>query len=449
MSKKNCTFALAKVHVSIMKKYFLWMIACLPLMGWAETFTLRRCIDTAYVNSMDIRKQQLTGEQKELLYRQAWYNLSPDVSGYIGENISFGRSIGVDNINRPQNISNTGIGVNASMMLFDGLAMKFNIDEAKANKLASDANMEAVKRNVALNITSLYLDVLLKKELAAVAAKQVEETERQVARVNAKVEAQRVPAGELYEIEAQFGKEQYQLVQAQNNVQLALLNLTQAMDIIYDADFDVVVPSEAELDEVLLPERDVVWVTALANRPEIRQAQYSLQAAETALKSAKSAYSPSLTAQAGVSTGYFHQIGSTNTAFGTQLADNFTTNVGINLAIPIYDRMHTPTQVKTKQINVESAQLQLEQQKKTIRKEIDQAYYNALAAQSEMMSAAQAERSSAEAERYASEKFMAGRATAYEYNAAKQSHLQTLSSRLQARYNYLFKVRILEYYMGL
>ena len=259
-----------------MKKYFLWIIACLPVLGWAETFTLRQCIDTAYVNSMDIRKQQLTSEQKQVLYRQAWYNLSPSVSGHVAENLSFGRSTGVDNIIRAQNISNTGIGVNASMTLFDGLAMKFNIDEAKANKLASDANLEAVKRNVALNITALYLDVLLKKELATVAAKQVEETEQQVARVNAKVEAQRAPAGDLYEIEAQYSKDRYQAVQAENNVRLALLNLTQAMDIAYDRQFDVAPPQESELEEVLLPERDEVWQTALTHRPEIIQAQYSL-----------------------------------------------------------------------------------------------------------------------------------------------------------------------------
>lgn len=432
-----------------MKKYFLWIIACLPVLGWAETFTLRQCIDTAYVNSMDIRKQKLTGEQKQVLYRQAWYNLSPSVSGYIGENLSFGRSTGVDNIIRAQNISNTGIGVSAGMTLFDGLAMKFNIEEAKANKLASDANMEAVKRNVALNITALYLDVLLKKELAAVAAKQVEETEQQVARVNAKVEAERAPAGDLYEIEAQYSKDRFLSVQAENNVRLALLNLTQAIDIAYNNQFDIATPDESELEEVLLPDRDEVWQTALTHRPEIIQAQYSLQAAEKALKGAKSAYSPSLTAQAGVSTGYYHQIGASNPAFGQQLSDNFTTNVSLNLSIPIYDRMQTPSQVKTQQINVENAQLQLEQQKKSICQEIDQAYYNALAAQSEMVSARQAERSSSEAERYSTEKYMAGRATVYEYYTAKQTHLQAVSAHLQARYNYVFKVRILEYYMGL
>ena len=432
-----------------MKKYLVCLIACLPVWGMAETFTLRQCIDSAYANNLDLRIQQKNTVQKQLLYRQAWYNLSPSVSGYIGESLSFGRSTAADNITRAQNASNTNIGVNASLVLFDGLAMKFSIDEAKAGKLASEANLEAVKRNLALNITSLYLDVLLKKELEAVAASQLHETEEQVQRIQAKVDAQRVPVGELYEIQSQHGKEQFQLVQAQNNVRLALLSLAQAMDIMYGEDFDVVTPTEEELEGPLLQDREEVWKTALSHRPEIREAQYTLQAEQAALKGRKAAYSPSLTAQVGVGTSYYHLMGADNTSFSKQINDNFSTNVSLNLSVPIYDKMQTPTQVKNQQLRVENAQLQLEQKKKTIRKEIDQAYYNALAAQSEKISSQQTARSTGEAERYALEKYVAGRASVYEYKDAKQSHMQAQSAHLQARYNFLFKVRILDYYMGL
>ena len=443
MSFFFCNFAAA------MKKILCIWILFLPAVAWADVYTLSQCIDTAYANSIDLRVEQLSNQQKQLLYRQAWYNLSPNISGYMSESLSFGRSTGVDNIIRAQNIANTNMGVSASIVLFDGLAMKFNIDEAKASKLASDANMEAVKRNLALNITSMYLDVLLKKELVLVAETQLSETEQQMERTRAKVEAHRLAEGELYEMQAQYSKEQYQLLQAKNDLRIALLNLTQAIDIPYSEDFDVAVPSEEDLEGPLLPERDQVWQTALTNRPEIREAEYSLQAQQTALKTQKAAYSPQLSAQAGVSTGYFHQMGADNTAFGKQLEDNFTTNVSVSLSIPIYNRMQTPTQVKNQLIAIENARLKLEQKKKSIRKEIDQAYYNALAAQSEKMAAQQAERSTAEAARYAAEKFEAGRGTVYEYSQAQQNYLEAVSSELRARYNYLFKVRILEYYMGL
>jgi len=432
-----------------MKKILLVFVLSVPLFGWSENYSLQQCIDVAFANSLDLRAGQLTNESKQLLYRQAWYNLSPGISGYVGESFSFGRSTGVDNIIRAQNIASTGIGVNADLILFDGLAMKFNIDEAKANKLAGEANLEAVQRNVALNVTSLYLDVLLKKELALVARKQLEETGRQVERIRAQVEADRMPEGELYAIEAQYSTENYQLLQANNNVRLALLNLTQGIDIPYSEEFDIIMPSEDELEGPLLPDRNEVWQTALSHRPEIREAEYNVQAAETALKTSKAAYSPTLSASAGLSTGYYHLYGSDNAAFGKQLSENLTGNVALNLSIPIYNRMQTPTQVKQKRLNIESAEVKLEQTKKKLQKEIDQAFYNAQAAQEEKISARQSARSQTEAERYAAEKFTAGRGTAYEYSQAKQKLVEAESQYLRARYNYLFKVRILEYYMGL
>lgn len=433
----------------MMKKILLVIVLFLPLIGWSDTYSLQQCIEVAYANSLDLRAGQLSNESKQLLYRQAWYNLSPGINGYIGESFSFGRSTGVDNIIRAQNIANTGIGVSADLVLFDGLAMKFNIDEAKANKLAGEANLETVQRNVALNVTSLYLDVLLKKELAKIAQKQLEETGRQVERIRAQVEAERLPEGELYAIEAQYSTENYQLLQANNNVRLALLNLTQGIDIPYSEDFDIIMPSEEELDGPLLPDRNEVWQTALSHRPEIREAEYNIQAAETALKTSKAAYSPTLSANAGVSTSYYHLFGSNNAAFGKQLSDNLTANVALNLSIPIFNRMQTPTQVKQKRLNIESAEVNLEQTRKKLQKEIDQAYYNAQAAQQEKISARQSARSQSEAERYAAEKYTAGRATAYEYSQAKQKQMEAESQYLRARYNYLFKVRILEYYMGL
>jgi outer membrane protein len=111
--------------------------------------------------------------------------------------------------------------------------------------------------------------------------------------------------------------------------------------------------------------------------------------------------------------------------------------------------MQTPTQVKQKRLNIESAEVKLEQTKKKLQKEIDQAFYNAQAAQEEKISARQSARSQTEAERYAAEKFTAGRGTAYEYSQAKQKLVEAESQYLRARYNYLFKVLILEYYMGL
>ena len=134
---------------------------------------------------------------------------------------------------------------------------------------------------------------------------------------------------------------------------------------------------------------------------------------------------------------------------GLRAADNLLfASVGLNLSVPLYDRMQTTTRMRQQRLAVDNAKLQLAQQKQTLRKEIDQAYYNALSAQLEEQSATEAERSAAEALRYAEQKQEAGRASAYEYREAKNTYAQALATRLQARYNLLFRIRILHYYQG-
>ncbi|MBQ6777033.1 MAG: TolC family protein [Paludibacteraceae bacterium] len=434
----------------------LWTRLCLLLIvSWtaqvsdAAAYTLQQCIDTALTNSVKLQAQENEALSARASYEQAWGRIAPGVSGSASQSWSFGRSTGVDNITRARNTATTNMGVNASWTLFDGLAMVFNIEQAKASWRAGKADVEAMQRTISVNVTGLFLQVLLAKELTAVAEGQLEDIDRKVERAEALVESGRLAEGELFSLQSQQAKERYAVTQNRNKIQLALLDLAQAMEIEYSTDFDIVTPSEESMEERLLPDREEVYQTALAQRPEMAAAQYRLYAQERALKGAKSAYSPTLTAQGGVNTGYYHLYGEDNASFGKQLHDNLSTNVGLTLSVPIFDRMQTPSAVRKQKLAVANAKLNIEQVKKDLRKEIDQAYYNAVAAQAEQVSAQQAARSASEAQRYASEKFDNGRGTPYEYYDAQQTYLQAQSELLQARYNYLFKVRILEYYMGL
>jgi outer membrane protein len=140
--------------------------------------------------------------------------------------------------------------------------------------------------------------------------------------------------------------------------------------------------------------------------------------------------------------------GADNNTFGTQMRDNFSASVGLNLHVPIYDKMQTSTRVKQQKLALENARLDLEQRKKDLRKEIDQAYYNARNASIEQLASEKAEQSTAEALRYTTQKYEAGRCSLYEYQEARNNHLQAQSTRLQAQYNYLFRLRILQYYQG-
>lgn len=432
-----------------MRKIIIAILLQLPLLVMAEPYTLRQCIDSALVNNISVQQQRNQYDAYRLQYKQQKYNLLPSVSGNIGQSFSFGRATGADNVTVSQNMANTSFGLSANLLIFDGLGMKYRIDEARQNMEATEAETEKLEADIRMNIATMFLQILLNKELLVVADTQLEATRLKLEQQEQMVNEGRLAEGELYTMRAQYSKEEYSRIQAQNNVYLSLLDMAQAMNVAYNDDFDIVTPPADELEGGLLPANEDVWRAALQNRPEIKAAEAQLKAQETALKGAKSAYSPTLSASAGVGTGYYHRFGAENDAFGTQLGNNLSTNVGLNLTIPIFDRMQTPNTVKKQKINIENQKLQISQTKQTLRKEIDQAYYNAIAAQTQQLSAEKAAESAKEAYRYAEQKAEAGRASMYEYYDAKNTYFKAQSEYLQAKYNYLFKLRILNYYQGM
>lgn len=428
------------------------LLSCLlPSEVCARTYTLQQCQDSALQNNISVRQQRNNYELQRITYTQNKQNLLPSVSGYAAENFSFGRATGVDNITRAQNMANTSFSLSANLLLFDGLGMKYRIDEARANMEASKAQTEAAEIDIRMNITTMFLQALLRKELLLVADTQLLSTRLKLDRQEQLVAEGRVAEGELYTLRAQYASEELSRIQAQNDHLLALLDLAQAMNVAFDEQFDIV-SNTLEAEQLLNPDMpvsaDEVYEQALLHRPEMRAAQAQLSAQQSALKNAKAAYSPTLSAGANFGTGYYHNFGADNTNFGTQLGNNLSGGVSLNLNIPIFDRMQTPNNINRQKININNTQLQIEQTKQNLRKQIDQAYYNALAAQAQQRSAEKAMLSAAEAFRYAEQKFEAGRSSAYEYYEAKNTYVKAQSDYLQAKYNYLFKVEILKYYKG-
>ena len=412
----------------------------------AQTLSLQQCIDTALAHNNQLKQQIYQLRTQEVTYRQARQNLLPNLNASASQSWVFGRSIGADNVYKSTNSSQTSLGLSASLLLFDGLKMKYSIDEAKAVMLASEADVSALKADITMNISAMYLQILLNKELLETARQQLADTQLKVEQNRALVEAERLAAGELYAIEAQAAKEELAVTQAQNNLQLALLDMAQALELDSIGGFDVVVPTDLELLAGALLTNDAVYNMALQHRPEIKAAEYNLAASEHALKSARADYYPTLSAGASLSTGYYDMEGYQNNTFGRQLGDNLSTSVGLQLTIPIFNKMQVRNNVSRARINVENYKVQAEEAKKTLRKNIDQAYYNALAAQSRETAAEKSERSAYEAYRYAEQKYESGRASVYEFYDAKLSYTLALSERIQAKYEYLFRLKILEYY---
>ncbi len=408
-------------------------------------YTLLECIDIALENNRNIKQQELGRQQREIAYSQARADLLPNLNASAGQNFVFGRSIGLDNVYQNTNSSQTSFNIGGDITLFDGLRMKHNIDARKADMYASEADLEKMRDDIILSVSTAFLQALLNQELLRIAENQLETTEANLQRQDQLVRSGKMARGELYELEAQQAREELNRVQAESNLKLALLDLAQVMELEEFNQFDIVAPpAETLISETpLLSSRDV-YESALVNRPEIRGMRYRLESSENELLMAKSGYYPTLSFGASMGTGYYHMSGRDNDPFSSQLRNNMSNSLGFSLRIPIFNRFQVRNNVQSAQLAIANTQLEMDKTKIELRKQIEQSYFNAIGSRSRWEAAEKSVAASQEAYRFAEEKYESGRANAYELFLAKNNLTQVLGEEAQAKYEYAFRLKILE-----
>lgn len=411
----------------------------------AQQYTLEECVNIALQNNRNIKQQELNRTQRQIAYAQARNDLLPGVNASAGQNFVFGRSIGLDNTYQNTNSSQTSFGVGADITLFDGLRMKHNIDAKRADLSAAEADLEKFKDDIEMSVATAFLQVLLQKELLRIADEQIQLTDSNMNRRKALIKNGKMAEGEIYELEAQHAREEQNKIQAESNLKLALLDLAQIMELEDFSNFDVSVPPVESFinDGALLSSADI-FQTALLTRPEIKAAEYRLQSSEKEVLMAKAQLYPSLSFGANFGTGYYNMSGRANDPFHRQIRNNMSNSLGFSLRIPIFNKFQTRNSIRSAKLAVENNQLEIDKVKIDLRKRIEQAYHNALGAQSKWKATQKSEISGREAFRFAQEKFDNGRANAYELFQAKSNLAQTLSDQAQAKYEYAFRLKILE-----
>ena len=259
------------------------LLTCGTLFGISaqRQYTLMDCIDIALENNRNIKQQELNRHQREIAYSQARADLLPNLNASIGQNFVFGRSIGLDNVYENTNSSQSSFSLGANITLFDGLRMKYNIDARKADMHASEADLEKMRDDIIMSVSSAFLQALLNRELLQIAETQLETTQADLARRTELVKSGKMAQGELFEQEAQLAKEELNRVRAVSNYKLALLDLAQIMELDEFDDFDVVAPpADSLISESSLLTSEAVYESALQNRPIIRSMQYRIESSE-------------------------------------------------------------------------------------------------------------------------------------------------------------------------
>ncbi|TFH20430.1 MAG: TolC family protein, partial [Bacteroidia bacterium] len=380
-----------------------------------------------------------------------------------------------------QSINSVNLGISSTANLFSGLRVRNTILQNELNLMASYEDVEKVKNDISLNIAAAYLSIMFNRELLSVTESQLEITGQQVERTLMMVEAGKLARGNFLELQAQYASEELNLVNAENQLAISLLNLQQMLDLPIDTAFDVVIPQLADPDEdPLMMNALEVYRLAEQEMPEIKSAVLGLESAEKGLAIAKGGRSPQLYMSANFNSGYSDirqqvislsaptliPIGRTAgdeivysldpqeiPEFGTypffnQVQDNAAAGVGLGLSIPIFNGWQINTNIANARIMHKNAQLDLQSKKLTLYATIQQSYADAVAALKKFNATQQALVSMEESFKYTEKKFEVGLVNTVDYNVSKNQLISTQSDLLQAKYDFIFRTKILNFYKG-
>lgn len=441
-----------------MKKYII--SACLLLSVFSiqaqDKWTLRQCIDYAIKNNIEIKQQDVAVQSAEVDLSTSRNSRLPNLNASAGYDLGFGRAMTMSNSSEKISSSSSSFsfGASSSMPLFTGFRISNEIAGKELDLKAAMANLEKAKENMELQVTSYYLDILFKKEILKVYQEQAALTQRQVEKTQFLVESGKVAASQLYDIKAQLANDELNITNSQNDLDLSLLNLSQLLNLQTDnLAFDIAEPhiGDVIMDNIssIVPPRHI-YETAIAIKPHVKEYEYKLASSKKNLKVAQSGYWPTLDLGLNYSaSAYFINDSKVNNrGFFGQYKDSQREAIGITLSIPIFNRFQTRNQVRTARLSIQNSELALDNMKLSLYKEIQQAYQSAIAAQAKYTSTEKSLAAATESFKYAKEKYEVGKSSVYEYNEANTKLISSKSEQVQAKYDFLFRAKILDFYSG-
>ena len=444
-------------------------------------YSLEECIVYARENNLTVKKSELNLEMSENQKSSQFGNFLPDFN--LNTAYSYNNGFSIDpTTNRVLNNESNSLAFNATSQwnIFTGLSNLNSYRKAKFDLLSARYNLEQMKDNISLQVANAYLEVILNKEFLKVAEDQVALSLKEVDRMQRFVDAGQKTKGDLYESQATLANDEQQHVAVDNSLILSMLALTQLLQIEYNKDFDILdedfpIPSLGMMDK----SNDEVYEKALKTQYLIQSYENQIFSAQKDLSIAKGSYSPSLSLvyqfssrfllekNRAVITGSTQQIpigyvgssgevvvtdiaanGSERYPFWDQMNDGKNHYVGLNLRIPLFNKFNNRTSVRIKRLQLQQAELEMEIEKNNLRQSIEKAQADANAALKTFKSGEKALESIEEAFKYAQQKRDVGSISEYDYNQSRTRMVKAQSTMLRSKYDFIFKVKILEYYFG-
>ena len=472
-----------------MKKRIIFLSGVLSLsMGFADAqvkiWSLKDCLDSAFKNNVALNQQRLTSKISKINFDQSKSNTLPTLNFNDAEAFNFGNTFysGGSQVIR-QNTTSNNPSLTSSVVLFNGFKYRNLIKENKLNYDASTLDIETQKNNLALNITAAYVLVLFEYDAVTITQRQIDADSEQVARTEKYVAVGQTPEDSLYQIQAQLAADRAVKVNAENQLQLSNLQLEQLMEMPITPFFEILRPELTAIPQNIASSSAEIYRLAEQSFPEVKSAAMKTNAAGVDLLVSKAAIIPSLSLNGSLGTAYYSALSrvsyqtiyqnetigylqnnpsenvvgpvpvtTSNTQhypFFNQFKDNFSQLVSLNLSVPIFNNFKANNNIRLSKIGVESARLNEQAVKNQLRKNIEQAYTDQLAAYNNFM--ATGEQLHAETKSYNDMriKMNVGLVNVTNFLIEENNYYKAALANLQAKYEYIFKTKVVDFYTGI
>ena len=409
-----------------------------------QTFTLEECLQYAESNNFSLQSEVIDVSTSELNLRQAKENIAPTVSASATQGFNFGnyeKSVGW----------NGNYGISAGMTLFNGLSDYNKIKQSKLNVEQSQLSLESSRNSIRISVIQAFLAIMMNEEILGYQQQVLTASREQMEQGRQQFEVGQILESDYKMLQAQYTSDLYNIENTKHNIQSNYLTLKNLLSIDPLTEISITPPDSATLFKNLeLPELQELITRSTNYLPELKMSQNEITSAEYDVKIQKANYYPTLSANAGISTGYNgSNLTSPNTSWGTQLWHGLGENIGLSLNIPIYQRGSVRNSVKMAEYRTEQAKLQNKQTVYKINQELQQSYLDVAKAQNDFIAAeAKKEAYFANYKTY-NLRFKYGSVTAVDLIQQQTNFLNQLNQFMQAKYSYVLQRKILDVYMGI
>ena len=424
----------------------VFLIAAVTLKAQQDKiWTLEECINYALEKNIQVRKSELANTRNLTYADQAKAQRFPSVNASVNHNFNWSKS----NVSGESGLNGTNgsnISVNSGVTVFNASKLTNQIKQAGLDVESGIYSLETTKESISLTILDSYLQVLYAEEQVNNSKKQIESTASQVDLAKERLATQLISQADYAQVKSQLASEKLNLANAENQLAIAKVNLEQLMELPVSNDFRIAHPGfDENVNRNIVPDVGSVFETALAIKPQIKNASVSKEIAALDEKIAKAGYYPVLSASAGLGTNY-SSIGSD--PYFTQINDGVSPSLGLSLSIPVFQKNQVKTSVAIAKIGYQDAELSEINAKNELRKSIEQACLDVTSAQIKYEASLENFRATTESAALSDEKFRQGMINSVDYLVSKTNLIVAESELLQSKFNLIFSYKVLDFYTG-